>query len=464
MTNLGRNLVILILVGIVAMPGRSEARGFGATRRTDEEEGGSVSEDSGGLATADDLEQAIRSRRAGFRSSKKSLSTLLEEGGMTLEEWEREKAAQAQMRITKVEIPEDLLLEYDWSLPFHQAIRRDGIWVCKDMILVLTRGNSLYAIDRLLGRVLWEVVLRSKPSYPPEVTQTAVYVVVDNYIIAIDKVQGQIIWRKQPDFPISASPLVIEPNIFVPAWDGKFYSLEIKRREKVYLRGTTEDTTFRSYEYNLYYRWHHTTQGHIVASATDREGALYFGSEDGYLYSISRDGELRFQFQTQGKIEATPDCSGATCFVGATDFNLYGVDRLTGDEKWHFSAGGDLRKSASVDGNQLVYVPVRNQGYYALNAVTGREMWHIKDGIGIAGLSPDRVYMYLDDNRLAAIDKNRGRVTWISLMRGFAFCVDSPNRWQDPKDPMRVYLVSNNNVLVSLKEQERLFKGEKAEK
>ncbi|HHN46549.1 MAG TPA: hypothetical protein ENN09_03830 [Planctomycetes bacterium] len=461
MTGLSLQRVFVVFAAVVVFAAMSAEGAFGGRRTEDDSSSVGMDDGAGGLASADDLEQAIRSRRAGFRSSKKSLSELLEEGGVTLEEWEREKAAQAQLRITKVEIPDDLLLEYDWSLPFGPAIKKDGIWVRKDILLVLTRDNSLYAIDRLNGKVLWEVRLTAKPLFPPTVTATYVYVVVQNYIVAIDKVQGQVVWRRQPDFPISAAPLVMEPNIYLPAWDGKFYCLEIKRREKLYVRGATEETTFRSHEYDLYYRWHHTTRGHIVSSAIDREGVLYFGSGDGYLYSISRDGELRFAFQTQGKLEASPSCNSATVFTGSTDFNLYGVDRLTGDEKWRFPAGGDLREPPVADGNKFVFVPVLNKGYHALNAVTGRELWHIPDGTMVAGLSPDRAYFFLDDTRLAAVDKERGRVTWISLLRGFAFGVENPNKWHDPADPMRVYLVSSGNVLVSLKEQPRLFKSER---
>jgi outer membrane protein assembly factor BamB len=456
----------LVLAGAVMITAFRAEAPFGQRSKSEEEASAAPAEatEGEGLSTADDLEKAIKTRRSGFKSSKKSLSEILEEGGLTLEEWEREKAAQAQMRITQVEIPDDLLLEYDWSLPFKMAaIKRDGIWARRDILLVLTTSNSLYAIDRINGKVEWKVDLRARPMYVPTVTATAVYVVVENYIVAIDKVQGQIIWRRQPEFPVSAAPLVLEPNIFIPSWDGKFYCLETIKREKVYVRGATEDTTFKSFEYDLMYRWHHTTGGHIVAPATEREGVLYFGSEDGFMYSISRDGEMRFQFQTQGKLICSPVENAATAFIGSADFNLYGVDRLTGEEKWHFPSGGDLRQSAVPDGTKYVYVPVLDKGYYCLNAVTGRELWHIQDATAVAGISPDRVYLLMENNRLAAVEKEKGRVTWISLLKGLAFGVESANKWQDPEDPMRVYLVSKDNVLISLKEQERLFKGEAKE-
>lgn len=475
MTRIVAPRVLLTVFAAFLLAGPAARAGFGGVpgtrtrddrRRDDDSAVDVLVEDEREATSREELEDVVRRRRGGFGGALKSTEEALSEAGLTLEELEREKAAQAKMRVTRVAIPRDLLLLYDWSLRFTKAIRPQAVWVKRDLILLQTRpdANELYAIDRMNGNILWKVILTKQITYPPEVTKEAVYVVVDNYIIAIDKVQGRVIWRRQPDFPISAQPMVIEPTIYVPSWEGKFYALDSTRKEKIYVKGKTEETTYRAFEYDLRYRWHLTTKGSIIAPGVEKDQMLYFGSEDGFMYCMSRDGELRYQFQTQGKVQASPAAIRPTVFVGATDYNLYAVDRLTGEQQWHFPAGGDILSPPTADPtSQLVYVPVRGQGYYALHTFDGRIMWHMKEGKIIAGLSADRIYMLMAGRRLAAMEKKTGRVTWLSLLAGFAFGIESTNDWTDEADPMRVYLVDAANVLVSLREQERLYRSKKQE-
>jgi len=54
-------------------------------------------------------------------------------------------------------------------------------------------------------------------------------------------------------------------------------------------------------------KWKFKTQGPIRGSSVAGQENIYFGSADGYLYSVrKKDGELTWKFQTSGSITSTP--------------------------------------------------------------------------------------------------------------------------------------------------------------
>jgi len=59
----------------------------------------------------------------------------------------------------------------------------------------------------------------------------------------------------------------------------------------------------------------------------DKEGSVYFGSVDGKMYAVNKDGKLLWEYQTGGKItEASPAfSSNGTLYFTSMDGYLYAV-------------------------------------------------------------------------------------------------------------------------------------------
>ena len=60
----------------------------------------------------------------------------------------------------------------------------------------------------------------------------------------------------------------------------------------------------------------------------DKEGTVYFGSVDGNMYAVNKDGELLWKYQTGGKItEASPafDSDGVLYFTSQNGY-LYAIE------------------------------------------------------------------------------------------------------------------------------------------
>jgi len=121
--------------------------------------------------------------------------------------------------------------------------------------------------------------------------------------------------------------------------------------------------------------WTYTTGDEIYSSpSVDRSivengGAVYFGSSDGYLYSVRpADGVLRWQRQTgEGRIlYSSPvlDLDG-NVYVGADDGQLYSF-APDGDFRWSYQAGDIIYSSPAVGWDGRVYVAGYDRTLYVL--------------------------------------------------------------------------------------------------
>ena len=368
----------------------------------------------------------------------------------------RDVAREAVRESAGVVLPDDLPLKYIWSLPFERN-RPESIWIHKDVILVTARGNVLYCIRKADGVPLWAIELSDVPQYPPAVTDRMVYVFVLNRLTAIDRAAGQILWRIEPNFPPASAPTVKEPNLYIAGWGRRMHAVMIDSKERVYITGATEEETLKAREYFFKYTWHKTTAGHVVMPPALHKDMLYFGSEDGYLYAVTQDGEERYRQQTQGAIRAPVRVAAGKVYVGGTDFNAYAFDRLTGQPVWIFPTGSDVQEAIYPDAPAGVAIVTSNKkGIYGIldEPVPGRgsELWHVGDATHIAGVGPKFVYLALADRRLAAVEKKTGMVEWLSMLDGVRYVVKQQNEWMANKDPMRLICLTDSNHLVCLKE------------
>ena len=112
-------------------------------------------------------------------------------------------------------------------------------------------------------------------------------------------------------------------------------------------------------------------------------GAVYFGSSDGNVYSVdANSGGLKWKFKTGDVVHSSPAIADGTLFIGSWDTYLYALDAANGTEKWRFKTGDDpdihnhvgIQSSpAVVDG--IAYFGSRDSFAYAVDAATGKQLW-----------------------------------------------------------------------------------------
>ena len=72
--------------------------------------------------------------------------------------------------------------------------------------------------------------------------------------------------------------------------------------------------------------WRHATDNQVTSSPAVTEGAVYFGSVDGAVYSLNATtGSLRWRFQTDGPVTSSPTIVDGVVYIGSDDRYLYAL-------------------------------------------------------------------------------------------------------------------------------------------
>jgi outer membrane protein assembly factor BamB len=150
----------------------------------------------------------------------------------------------------------------------------------------------------------------------------------------------------------------------------------------------SNDTFVRRVEGDGRERWRRRTLGFIAASATlGADDTVYIGSFDGVFYALDgRTGRPRWTYRTGDHIYSSAallaDAQGRTTaiFFGSTDGFLYTLDPA-GRLLWRYDAGDPIRSSPAVGAapsgqtGDIVYFGAGNGRLYALDAATGQRRW-----------------------------------------------------------------------------------------
>lgn len=189
--------------------------------------------------------------------------------------------------------------------------------------------------------------------------------------------------------------------------------------------------------------WPYLAGGRVnTAPAIDLAGSLYFGAQDGRLYSVDRLGATRFTFNAGAPIRSSPalvaDGPGPTpgepstlplagaIYFGADDGKLYAVSSTDGGLRWSLTPGNPPNsaplRSAPVavrlsgSSRSRVYVGSESGKVYAVfetganSAVTA---WEATTGAPVTNapaLSPDAAIVYVGgaDGKLYCLDASAG--------------------------------------------------------
>jgi outer membrane protein assembly factor BamB len=115
---------------------------------------------------------------------------------------------------------------------------------------------------------------------------------------------------------------------------------------------------------------------------------VYFGTENGDFLGINwRKAEIDWTFQSKvgnHGYRSSAAVSKDLVTVGARSKRVFGLDPVTGDQKWEFVAKGRIDSSPVIVGNR-VFVGSADGRVYGLNAKNGQKVWEYEAGGGFTG-------------------------------------------------------------------------------
>jgi outer membrane protein assembly factor BamB len=295
------------------------------------------------------------------------------------------------------------------------------------------RGNAqhsgVYAAAGVpkLGGVLWKFHTAGMFIGSPAVVDGTVYVGnTDGNLYSIDAQSGNPKWKFEAMSRIVSSPAVADGIVYFTAYDGNFYALDAStglakwkfqtggehRFSAKHLHGVQPVSETMPDPFDAY-----------LSSPAVWNGAVYFGSGDGNVYSINvKSGALNWKFKTGDIVHASPAIADGIVFVGSWDSYFYALDASSGNEEWRFKTGDDpdthnqvgIQSSAAVvDG--MVYFGCRDSHLYALDEHSGEKKWAMSlNGswvVSSPAVAEGVVYFVTSDSSLLyALDAKSGAV------------------------------------------------------
>lgn len=209
-----------------------------------------------------------------------------------------------------------------------------------------------------------------------------------------NKIAGTLKWKCNIG-PIYSSPAIAKNGtIYVGNLEGYLYAVNTNGKVK----------------------WSYETGGAIFSSpAIGKNGIVYFGSNDGFLYALTSTGKLKWRhlFSTNEYVKSSPAIGNdGIIYVGCGN-NFYALSS-NGTLKWTFRTNGNILSSPAIGANNTIYFG-SNDGYlYAINS-NGTLKWKFRVGktffsspaIGKNGV----IYIGNSDGTLYAVNSN-GTLKW----------------------------------------------------
>jgi outer membrane protein assembly factor BamB len=157
---------------------------------------------------------------------------------------------------------------------------------------------------------------------------------------------------------------------------------------------------------------------------------LYVGTEAGAVFAISRDGKVRWQFDTGKSIRAQPRAIGKHLYVASDSGYLYQLKRDSGKEVWrtlvdatqeprlppnHEKTRWDRYGSSVVADAGAVYIANRDKTLRALDIHTGKQRWQVTAAdimTATPALYRDLVLFAAYDGKVQAVSAKDGTPRW----------------------------------------------------
>lgn len=217
-------------------------------------------------------------------------------------------------------------------------------------------GDTMYAIDRVTGALLWEQSAGDEILSSPAIADGILYFGSrDNYLWAIDTADGSVEWRYQTQGGIDTPPVIAYGICYFGSDDNRLTALDLETRTPV---------------------WQFPTSGDIKAPPLVYRDVVVVGSLDGRIYCLNSSGQPIWSNAVErGTFFASP-VGERTKVIYASGKELHARDLYSGRLVWGrpFRAADLIVGSPAVQGRR-VYVGTRGGAIYGIDANRGVAVW-----------------------------------------------------------------------------------------
>lgn len=277
-------------------------------------------------------------------------------------------------------------IEKLWEFPVSSPIYSTPL-VTDNFVIFGSESGTLHAVDHN-GQARWTFQAPSGEifSHPQSSGKLVYFGATNQKFYAVD-MRGDLKWHFATSERIKSDPAVVEGVAYCTSYDGHVYALKADNGRKIWQFPPPEKKQEEQPEEAAGEKKEQeeqdpaeekpaataVTPGEFsYAAPVVRDGVLYVGNLDGYLYAIkTADGSLKWRFKAGEGITSTAWVEDGVVYFGSKDDHVYAVDAATGDKViWKHKTGGDVLSSPRIaDG--VLWVGSNDTSFYALDAKTG---------------------------------------------------------------------------------------------
>jgi outer membrane protein assembly factor BamB len=162
--------------------------------------------------------------------------------------------------------------------------------------------------------------------------------------------------------------------------------------------------------------WKYETNGQVWSSPSYYDNRIYFGSDDGFIYSVDSDGLLRWKSKLNGKVRSSSPClSENLIFIGTHEGGIYCLSSIDGTIKWSKTVLRPVLSSPLLIRDKIIFGSSDNK-LYCFN-LKGSKSWEFETS-GKIWSSPstseyDSLLFFGNlDSFIYGIDSHTGKQEW----------------------------------------------------
>ena len=170
----------------------------------------------------------------------------------------------------------------------------------------------------------------------------------DNNLYAINKLSGQIAWKRNITSNESTANDIAHDDsfIYVSTANATMLSYNIYKKEK---------------------QWEFRTPMECYAAYVDTN-YVFFGNTDGNIYSLNRHtGKLNYKFNIKGRFGFQPMAHGKSLYFGSENGVFYRINKNTGEEEFEYKADGVIATTPLIFGDNIYFGTSSNNLYCLKN-------------------------------------------------------------------------------------------------
>ena len=168
--------------------------------------------------------------------------------------------------------------------------------------------------------------------------------------------------------------------------------------------------------------WVYQTGGKIYSTPAVCKGIVWCASTDSYLYGLDvLTGKEKFRLKNDKAVVSSPACTADKVMVAGGDGHCRVWDTTTGKLVWDFDSVKNFVVTRPLVKNGVLFFGSWGNEFYALDTKTGKSRWIWNNGHANRMFSPaqvvpvathGRIYLVSPDRFMTVLDEKSGDVIW----------------------------------------------------